>query len=92
MLSYRKRAISQYLQQNVSRDHRCVYRYVADKLIGYLKTRNETRGSGDVRTVGAIAGSYPLWGKYIHYCYPNWAAKYFAESIMLKMKIKISGI
>ena len=29
---------------------------------------------------GAIAGSYPISGEYQRYCYPNWAAKFFAEN------------
>lgn len=32
---------------------------------------------------GGIAGSYPLWGRYIRYGYPNWAAKFFADALML---------
>jgi len=37
-----------------------------------------------INICGALAGSYPIWGKYIHYCYPNWATKFFAESLMLE--------
>ena len=36
---------------------------------------------------GGIAGSYPIWGKYAIFGYPNWAAKFFADSIMLKQEI-----
>ncbi len=32
---------------------------------------------------GGIAGSHPLWGRYIRYGYPNWAAKFFADALML---------
>ncbi len=32
---------------------------------------------------GGIAGSYPIWGRYIRYGYPNWAAKFFADALML---------
>ncbi|MGD9897741.1 MAG: glycoside hydrolase family 88 protein [Calditrichaceae bacterium] len=31
---------------------------------------------------GGIAGSYPVWGNYIHFAYPNWAAKFFMDSLM----------
>ncbi len=34
---------------------------------------------------GGIAGSYPIWGRYAMFAYPNWAAKFFADSIMIKM-------
>lgn len=32
---------------------------------------------------GGIAGSYPVWGGYIRYGFPNWAAKFFADAVML---------
>ncbi len=36
---------------------------------------------------GGIAGSFPHWGGYLAYTYPNWAAKFFADSIMLQEKV-----
>jgi hypothetical protein len=33
---------------------------------------------------GGISGSYPIWGKYTNFGYPNWAAKFFADAITLK--------
>ena len=36
---------------------------------------------------GGIAGSYPLWGTYAPFNYPNWAAKFFADSLMLQESI-----
>jgi len=32
---------------------------------------------------GAIAGSYPLWGRYLRWRYPNWAAKFFLDALLL---------
>ena len=34
---------------------------------------------------GAIAGSAPIWGRYSMFEYPNWAAKFFADALMLKI-------
>lgn len=34
------------------------------------------------RTRGGVAGSYPLWGRYMFMRYPNWAAKYYCDSLM----------
>jgi hypothetical protein len=34
---------------------------------------------------GAIAGSAPIWGRYSMFEYPNWAAKFFADALMLKL-------
>ncbi|MBI4579651.1 MAG: hypothetical protein HY718_08120 [Planctomycetes bacterium] len=31
---------------------------------------------------GAIAGSSPLWGRYLFVRYPNWAAKFFIDAIL----------
>lgn len=33
---------------------------------------------------GAIAGSYPLYKGYVSNGFPNWAAKFFADAIMMK--------
>lgn len=40
-------------------------------------------GSTNLGIKGAIAGSFPIWGKYREYSYPNWAAKFFADALML---------
>jgi hypothetical protein len=34
---------------------------------------------------GAISGSAPFWGRYMFIRYPNWAAKYHADSLMMLM-------
>ncbi|MCX7744536.1 MAG: glycoside hydrolase family 127 protein [Flavobacteriales bacterium] len=31
---------------------------------------------------GGIPGSFPLWGRYEPFGFPNWATKYFADSLM----------
>jgi hypothetical protein len=31
---------------------------------------------------GAIAGSSPLWGRYLTFRYPNWAAKFFVDACL----------
>lgn len=33
---------------------------------------------------GALAGSFPLWGRYAPLQYPNWATKFMADSLMLR--------
>jgi uncharacterized protein YyaL (SSP411 family) len=44
-----------------------------------------TSNSPGVR--GGIPGSYPIYGDYGHYLFLNWAAKFFADSLMLEEKI-----
>ena len=36
---------------------------------------------------GAIAGSSPIWGRYMVFRYPNWAAKFYADGLMLLLEI-----
>jgi len=38
---------------------------------------------------GAIPGSYPCWGKYEPFSFPNWATKFFADALILKKSILI---
>lgn len=54
----------------------------ASKLIEFV-CDSQSRGSIVKSTKGAIAGSRPIWGRYIMFRYPNWAAKFYADSIML---------
>ena len=30
---------------------------------------------------GGIAGSFPIWGRYVQLAYPNWAAKFFVDAL-----------
>jgi len=36
---------------------------------------------------GAVAGSSPLWGRYMTFRYPNWAAKFYLDAVMSAHKI-----
>ena len=36
---------------------------------------------------GAIAGSHPLWGRYLRWCYPNWAAKFLVDALLLERQV-----
>jgi len=40
---------------------------------------------------GAIAGSWPVWGRYLRWRYPNWAAKFFLDACMLEQAISDAG-
>jgi hypothetical protein len=55
------------------------YKETALKINHYLKGKQGQEGS--------LAGSYPIWGKYIHFTYPNWAAKFFADSLLLEEQL-----
>ena len=55
-----------------------------DSGISYLKSSQRLDDpADDVR--GGIAGSWPIWGAYSRFEFPNWAAKFFADALMLNM-------
>ncbi len=58
------------------------YLKTARALNRFLKQHQEMSASPEIR--GAIAGSFPIWGKYQRFAYPNWAAKFFADSLLLE--------
>jgi hypothetical protein len=33
---------------------------------------------------GALKGSHPIWGRYLFGTYPNWAAKFFMDALMME--------
>ena len=60
------------------------YREHANKLVNYLKALQLLQ-SEDASVVGAIAGSFPLFGGYMRAGYPNWATKYFLDAVLLQL-------
>ena len=56
------------------------------KLNDYIKSTQDLK-SNNPGVRGGIKGSHPLWGRYISYSYPNWAAKFFIDALMLEDKL-----
>jgi hypothetical protein len=56
----------------------------ARRAIEYVKRRQRLDES-DVTVRGAVAGSAPIWGRYSMFEFPNWAAKFFADALMMEM-------
>ncbi len=56
----------------------------AQKALQYLKTNHNISTSNKI-IKGAIAGSAPIWGDYSRFEFPNWAAKFFADALMMDM-------
>jgi hypothetical protein len=54
----------------------------AKSLLEGLATNHDTTGP-HVESYGAVAGSQPLWGGYGPFNYPNWAAKFFMDALLL---------
>ncbi|MCK5353968.1 MAG: terpene cyclase/mutase family protein [Methyloprofundus sp.] len=55
-----------------------------DKALTYLKKKHLINNLGGVND-GGIAGSFPIWGRYSMFEYPNWAAKFFADALMMNI-------
>jgi len=50
--------------------------------LDYLKRQQAITGRKNA-VDGGIAGSFPIWGGYSRFEYPNWATKFFADALMM---------
>jgi hypothetical protein len=57
---------------------RCILRFVAGA---------QHPGDSWPPVRGAIAGSQPLWGRYLRWRYPNWAGKFFLDALLLERQM-----
>lgn len=54
----------------------------------YMKSiQNINSANRNIR--GAIPGAFPIYGWYAPFSYPNWAAKFFVDALMLELKPEI---
>ena len=67
--------------------HNKKYLLTAKNINKFLKKTQQLRLK-HAEIYGAIAGSFPVWGDYLHFTYPNWAAKFFIDSLILEELIK----
>jgi uncharacterized protein YyaL (SSP411 family) len=35
--------------------------------------------------VGGVPGSFPIWGEYMRFAFPNWAAKFYLDALLLEV-------
>lgn len=59
------------------------YAKIADTVLSAVKL-TQIKQCSFTELTGAIAGSYPVYMGYMNHAYPNWAAKFFADGLMLK--------
>ena len=64
------------------------YRDAAYAANRYVRRTVSLDGVPEVR--GAIKGSFPVWGEYGRYEYPNWACKFFVDSHMLEQNVRMA--
>jgi hypothetical protein len=60
------------------------FREAAWRAIAWVK-RTQRLEDDDPVVRGAIPGSAPIWGAYSRFEFPNWAAKFFADALMMDM-------
>jgi hypothetical protein len=63
------------------------YRAVADSVLSATK-RTQIVETSILPIRGAIAGSYPISHGYVPNGYPNWAAKFFADALLMKINFE----
>jgi hypothetical protein len=59
------------------------YRSAAIAALDYVMSCQDIE-TGNLNVRGAIAGSFPHWGAYAPFSYPNWAAKFFIDAMRLR--------
>lgn len=59
-----------------------------DRALGFLKRHHRILGDASPQD-GGVAGSTPIWGRYSRFEYPNWAAKFFADALIMELSDEI---
>jgi hypothetical protein len=59
------------------------YRSAAIAATDYVMSCQDVQ-TRNLNVRGAIAGSFPHWGSYAPFSYPNWAAKFFIDAMLLR--------
>lgn len=73
---------------NLSKDAQ--YLKAAHKAIAFVaSTQNFRAPNANIR--GAIAGSYPIYGRYERFKYPSWATKFFIDALLAYHYIALSN-
>jgi uncharacterized protein YyaL (SSP411 family) len=60
------------------------YLNAAFKMLDFVKTAQNIN-TDNTGIKGGIPGSFPIYGSYSTLKYPNWAAKFFADALMMKI-------
>ena len=64
-----------------------VFQDAARRAIDYVK-RTQRIDDPDPIVNGAVPGSSPIWGDYSRFEFPNWAAKFFADALLMEISGK----
>jgi hypothetical protein len=58
------------------------------RMVDALMAVQSRSKSGPADVHGAMPGTYPLWGRYEKFAFPNWATKYFADAVLCAMTVE----
>jgi hypothetical protein len=61
--------------------------YAAARGINDFLRRTQDLEAANASKRGAVKGSWPFYGAYERLNYPNWAAKFFADALMLEIEL-----
>jgi uncharacterized protein YyaL (SSP411 family) len=64
-----------------------VYLTAAQRMIDLLIFIQSRGFKESEDTRGAIPGSFPLWGRYEPFAFPNWATKFFCDALILEEEV-----
>ena len=67
------------------------FRRAARRLLLGLKAA-QSLASGHPGIHGALAGSRPVWGRYLRFAYPNWATKFLADALLEQHPGQLAGL
>lgn len=57
-------------------------REARDRMIALLMDIQARSSVGPAMVKGAVPGSFPLWGRYEKFAFPNWGTKYLADALL----------
>jgi uncharacterized protein YyaL (SSP411 family) len=66
------------------------YQRAAEAAIRFV-TSTQVINTSDEKIRGGIAGSYPIYGSYERFKFPNWAAKFYIDAILTQLQIDGQG-
>ncbi len=52
------------------------------RMAAWLKAVQLLSDQGPIPGKGAVTGTFPLWGRYEKFAFPNWAQKYLADALL----------
>jgi hypothetical protein len=62
-------------------------RYLSAALDANAYVRRTVRLKGPIEIWGGVQGSFPVDGAYINFAYPNWAAKFLIDSLVVESQL-----